>query len=206
MEIRKARIEDIEEIVKLEQSAWPEGGAATSEQIEERISIFPEGVIVCVDNLKIVGTVMGELLEYKELMSGEKTWSSITGNGYISTHSNTGNVLFGVDLSVDPTSRNKGLGKNLLMEIGKLAIRKNLIGGVLGARMPDYHKFHSQVSPEEYLNYRDGSGKLIDSELRFYERNGLKLIKVLPNYFPDKESLDYGVLCLWKNPFYVKNL
>lgn len=206
MECRQAKISDVAEIAELEKRAWPEGGAATNEQISSRINIFPEGVIVAVIDNKIVGTVMGELIDFEEIMnSNGKTWAGITGNGYITTHKENGDVLFGVDLSVDPTVRNKGIGRRLLLEIGKMAVRYNLRGGILGARMPEYHKYKSEYTAEQYLSAKNENGELLDSELRFYQKSGLKLVKVMPGYFPDEESLDYGVLAYWKNPFRLKN-
>jgi len=77
----------------------------------------------------------------------------------------------------------------------------------LGARMPDYHNYH-QLHPtgsaEEYVYLEKEQGKKLDSEIRFYESQGLKIIKVIPNYGPDNESEDYGVIMSWENPDFIK--
>lgn len=205
MDYRQANLADLEKLVKLENEAWPEGTGANKDQIISRISIFPEGVIVAYDGEDLVGAVMAEIVNYETLTNEIHSWAEITNNGLITTHNERGDVLFGVDLSVKPSHRKVGVGGHLLLEIGKMAIRKNLKGGILGARMPDYHKYSNTIPVNEYINQRDEVGNLIDSELRFYERNGLKFIKVVPNYFPDPESLNFGLLCYWKNPFYVRN-
>ena len=206
MKIRAAKLSDIPAIIELEEKAWPEGGAATINQFKSRIDTFPEGVILAEHDSDIVGVVAGEIISSSYLEQDNINWAKITDNGNIKrSHIADGDSLFGIDLSVDPECRNKGVGGKLLLEIGKMAIRRNLKMGILGARMPDYYNYHKKMSPEEYLSLRDENGKLIDSELRFYEKNGLKLTKVIKNYFPDKESLDNGVLAVWKNPFYVKN-
>ena len=35
-----------------------------------------------------------------------------------------------------------------------------------------------------------------------YEKDSLRIVKILPEYFPDPASEDYGVLLYGKNPFY----
>lgn len=196
---------DLNGLLKLEREAWPKGEGASEEQLKSRINIFPSGVIAAFDNTTLVGAVMAEIVDLGELTRVRHSWAEISGEGLITTHDERGDVLFGVDLSVMPSHRKAGIGKGLLLEIGKMAIRRNLKGGVLGARMPDYHLHHKDISAEEYITKRGDDGKLIDSELRFYERNRLSLIKLIPEYFPDPDSLNYGVLCYWKNPFYLRN-
>lgn len=206
MTIRQATQTDVPEIIKVEKRAWPEGGAATATQFESRIKTFPEGVMIAIVDSRVAGVVAGEIVTSTYLEKDGTSWSDITDDGFIKrSHDPDGDALFGVDLSVDPDYRNSGVGRALLLEIGKMAIRKNLKMGILGARMPDYHKYSKDVKPEAYIRQRSSDGRLIDPELRFYEKSGLEFVKVVPNYFPDKDSLDYGVLTVWKNPFYVRN-
>lgn len=206
MTIRQAKLGDVQSIIEIENRAWPNGGGATQEQFISRIKTFPEGVILAETNSKIIGVVAGQIIKSSYLSKEKINWQDITDHGYIkTTHNPAGDALFGVDLSVDPLYRKSGVGKKLLLEIGKMAIRRNLKVGILGARMPEYYKYSKEVTPEAYLNFRGTDGRLVDSELRFYERNGLSLVRVIEEYFPDKESLNYGVLAVWKNPFYVRN-
>ena len=206
MKTRRATLEDVDEIIEVEKRAWPEGGAATKEQFISRIKTFPEGVIVAVEENKIAGVVVGELINYNYLSKKNICWADITDKGNITkSHNPKGDALFGVDLSVDPDFQKKGVGKKLLLEIGRLAVKNNLRAGILGARMPHYHKYSKKVKPEEYINYCDNEGKLIDPELRFYKKAGVKFLKVVENYYPDEESLNYGVLCEWTNPLYLKS-
>jgi len=206
MVIRKAELADIEEIISVEARAWPVEGVATAEQFKARIETFPDGVLVAELDGRVVGVVVGEKVNLDQLKEEGISWHSITDGGFIKkSHNPSGDTLYGVDLSVDPQYQHRGIGRRLLQEIGKMAIKSNLKAGVLGARMPDYHKFAHRFTPEEYLNFRDKDGKLVDEELRFYERSGLKLLRAIKNYFPDSESGNYGVLAIWKNPFYVRN-
>lgn len=202
IKLRQARIEDIPEILIVEDEAWPEGLQATEEMFFSRIETFPEGVIVAENTDRIVGVVVGEIVQYDIDASECPSWSEITDNGFISiSHNPEGDTLYGVDLSVSPLASG-GASKSLMLAVGKLVISLNLKQIVLGGRMPRYHKYADKMTPHEYLTARTNTGKYLDPEIWFYEKSGLQVVRVIPNYFEDPESCNNGVLLVWKNPFY----
>jgi ribosomal protein S18 acetylase RimI-like enzyme len=206
IKIRQANIEDIPQILDVEIAAWGKEKAATFEMLESRINTFPEGNLVAVMNEKIVGIVCTEIVNYN-LEKNSFKWNEITDNGYIkNTHNPKGEFLYGVNLSVHPLYQNRGIGKKLMIAVGKLAIKYNLKGGLLGARIPHYYKYANRIKVENYvkITQKDQSNIPPDPELMFYQKLGLKIVKIIPNYFNDPESLNYGVLMFWKNPFYNK--
>lgn len=172
---------------------------------KSRIKTFPEGTLVAVIGNKVVAVVATEIINYNP---EKKTlnWYEITDNGYIKkTHNPKGDSLYGVDLSVHPSFQNKGIGKKLMVAVGKLAIKYNLKRGFLGARIPNYYKYAHKIKVEDYVKITEKGGEIPpDPELMFYQQLGLKMVKVIPNYFNDPESLNYGVLFVWENPYYNK--
>ena len=201
VKVRQAQFEDIEGILNVEEEVWPEGLRATKEQFLSRIETFPEGNFLAQINGTIVGVVATEIVDY-DLNNPTLSWNEITDNGSIKrTHNPNGNTLYGVDLSVSPFGGN---ASRLLMEqIGKLAIRHNLKCGILGARIPRYHKFADKMTVDDYVNARRNNRPL-DPELIFYTRLGLKIVGPIPNYIEDPESCNCGVLMVWQSPFYGK--
>ena len=207
--IRKASIEDIPQILEVEKAAWNEERAATKEMFESRIKTFPEGTLVAMVNRKIVGVIATEIVNY-DLEKNASTWYEITDNGFITkTHNPKGDTLYGINLSVHPLCQNMGVGRKLMESVGKLAIRYNLKRGILGGRIPNYHKFANKIRVEEYVNINKQNRRSDippDPELLFYQKEywkiGLQVVKIIPNYFKDPESVNFGVLLVWKNPFY----
>lgn len=204
--IRQAKIEDIPQILEVEKATWGEEKAATKEMFESRIKTFPEGTLVAIFGNKIVGVIATEIVNYnpKEKVL---TWYEVTDNGYIrKTHNPKGDSLYGVDLSIHPLYQNKGIGKKLMIAVGKLAIKYNLKRGFLGARVLNYHKYANRIKIKDYVRItKEKKGDIPpDPELIFYHKLGLKILKIIPNYFKDPESLNYGVLFVWNNPFYNK--
>ena len=209
VKIRKATLNDIPRILEIEEMAWGDEKAATRKMFESRIKTFPEGTLVAVVDGRVVGVIATEIVNYN---GNVKNWYKITDNGFITkTHNRGGDTLYGIDLSVHPSCQKRGIGRKLMESIGRLAIKYNLKQGVLGGRIPDYCKFASKIRAEDYVkitNKKNPWDIPPDPELVFYRKEywkiGLRIVKVIPNYFKDPESLNYGVLLVWKNPFYNK--
>ncbi|NHJ47820.1 MAG: hypothetical protein FK733_08535 [Asgard group archaeon] len=203
IKIRKASIKDLSEIIRVEKEAWPEGTEASEAMFRSRIETYPDGVFVALHKRKIIGVVAFMLIDY-DVDNPIPTWNEATDNGMIKgTHNPDAETIFGVDLTATPDAP-RGTGTRLLMEVGRQAISKNLKRGVLGGRLPEYKKYADKMTPEEYLNAENENGEPLDPEVRFYKRAGLQIGKILPSYFDDPDSLDFGVMLIWDNPFYTK--
>jgi hypothetical protein len=54
------------------------------------------------------------------------------------------------------------------------------------------------ISPQNEFNIPP------DPELLFYRKCGFEIKKIIPNYFKDSESVNYGILLVRRNIFYNK--
>ncbi len=203
--IRQASIRDLDNIMKVEEEAWPIEAMASIDKFRERLRVFPPGFFVAVLDGEIVGTTTSQIINY-DPKNPPSSWTEITNDGRISeTHKINGNAIYVVSLGVSPKGRpnGKGIGvgtallekqKQLARELGKEYL-------VLSARVPGYHNFckrKGNVLIEDYVNYKREDGLPEDMELRFYERAGLKQKKICPNTMDDAESRNYGVMMEWE--------
>ena len=201
--IRNASLEDIQDLNVLDHKVWPSGSQTTSEMWESRIKTNPRGVIIAKSRDKIIGVVVIELLmDYN--FSQPKSWYDITDNGLLkNSHHPNGKIIYGVALTVDQEYQNKGVGTKLSMRILRIIFEDNISSMILGARLINYHKYSSSMTPNEYVKKAfEGDNKLFDTELNFYKKLGFHPKTIVPNYFHDHESLNYGVLIQWNNPFH----
>ena len=53
IEIRRAKEEDLEEIVELENKVWPPGTRSPREKFESRLKIFPQGFFLAYNEKEI---------------------------------------------------------------------------------------------------------------------------------------------------------
>ena len=193
----------LDEVMRVEKEAWPEEWQATRDKFESRLQVFPEGFFVAYKDGPMGGVSTSEVVNY-DLEHLPQTWDEITDNGLIKkTHSPSGDALYVVSVGVSKNFQGQGIGKGLVEKQKQLAQNLNLKYLFLGARMPEYqkhHRTHPEVSAEDYVKLEESVGRKLDPELRFYESCGLKAVEVIPNYGPDEESENYGVIMLWRNP------
>ncbi len=195
--IRKATIADATDIAALDEEVWKES-PATCDKIKSRIETFQEGNIIAELNGYIVGYLSLQFVD--NISESATTWRAITDDGFLKkSHKPNGKYMFGVNLTVSHEVAALGVGTRLLVAGWELIIKENRKGCFLGSRIPGYHK-RKDVPIEKYISLKNG--RYLDPELRYYQCSGFKVVKPLPNYFPDKESLDYGVLIYKENPFY----
>lgn len=199
---RKATIKDIDELMVVEKEAWEGKFQFKKEHILSQIETYPEGVIVADNKERIEGFVVIERVDESNLLEKNHSWLEISDNGYIvNSHVPDGNVIYGVNLSVARFA-SKDTAIILMEEIAKMAIKRNIKHVYLGSRVPRYYKRKNSMSIEEYIAAKNPRGGALDPEINMYQKAGMKIVKTIPNYFEDPDSLNYGILMVWKNPFY----
>lgn len=169
--------------------------------IKTLINRFPEGQVVIRVNGQIAGCALSIQVQY-DTFGDRHTYKDITGNYTFSTHSDKGDVLYGIDVFIKPEFRGMRLGRRLYDYRKELCERLNLKRVVFGGRIPNYHKYADELTPRQYLDkvrYRE----IHDPVLNFQLSNDFHPIKVIQGYLEaDRDSKDYAVLLEWDNIYY----
>ncbi len=173
------------------------------EKIEKLIDIFPEGQVVIKVNEEIAGCALTIIVNSFDL-EDHHTYSEITSNYTFDTHTDQGDILYGIDVFVKPEFRGLRLGRRLYDYRKELCERLNLRGILFGGRIPNYHKYSQDISPRQYIE-KVKAKEINDPVLNFQLSNDFHPIRVLKNYLKgDVESEEYAVLLNWNNVFYEK--
>ena len=202
--IRNVAKNDLDAVLKVEEEAWPPETRAPREKFEERLNVFFRGFFVAELNGEIVGVTTSQIFKY-DPKNPPSSWTEATADGNISkTHNLNGNAIYVVSLGVSPRGRpdgkGLGVGSALLERQKQLAKEFNLGYLLLCSRVPEYDKYcreQKEIPIKEYVNLRR-DGLPLDKELRFYERLGLRQVKISPNAMEDLESRNYGVMMEWE--------
>lgn len=172
-------------------------------QIKKLIDVFPEGQVVVKVNGQIAGCALSIILDYHKF-DEHHTYAEITGNYTFNTHTDEGDVLYGIDVFIKPEFRGLRLGRRLYDYRKELCERLNLRGVAFGGRIPNYHKYKDQLSPKEYID-KVRKKEIQDPVLNFQISNDFHPAKILKNYLEgDTASNDYAVLLEWDNIYYEK--
>lgn len=200
--VRPLRMSDLPGIVELHRKAYPGLAPWSEANLRDHLDRFPQGQLGVEFDGRLVATSSSLIIKYSEL-DIKHTFADICAGGFIRAHDPEGDMLYGIDITVDPRVRGLRLARRLYDARKELAQRLNLRGMVFGGRMPGYFRQASKLTAEEYV------AKVVRKELRdpvitAQRANGFTVCGVLPNYLPkDEESRGYAVLMEWRNPSWV---
>jgi predicted amidohydrolase/GNAT superfamily N-acetyltransferase len=200
--IRNARPGDVPAITQLSSRVYAGTGmhGYSEGAVTGQINNFPEGQFVILVDEKVVGyCATFRISEAIGLKS--HTWAEITGNGYASRHDPNGELLYGMEVCVDPDFRGYRLGQRLYNERKKLCQSLGLKGIVFAGRLPTLAKrFKKYGNVEDYVEAIK-SKQARDPVLSFQLNNGFEVIGIIPEYLSvDHQSLGYGIHLIWRNP------
>lgn len=168
--------------------------------IRGQINNYPEGAFVALYDGKVVG-YCATLRVSGERAFRDHSWKQITGSGYGSTHSSTGEWLYGYEVFVDPEYRRLRIGDRLYRERRSLCIHFRLKGIIICGRLPYLAKRIKKVgSPQGYVEAVQ-SREVRDPTFNFQERQGFEFLRIIKGYDPtDADSMGHGALMRWVNP------
>lgn len=205
IETRALTLQDYDELVITMKRAYPQMSESiwSKKSIEKLTRIFPKGQICITVDGKLAAVALSIIVNYDEF-GDDHTYVDITGNYTFNTHLSTGNVLYGIEVFVDPEFRELRLGRRLYDARKELCELLNLKSIILGGRIPNYHKYSDELSPREYIR-RVRDKEIYDPVLSFQLSNNFLPIKILKKYLPeDESSLENAVLLQWNNIYYSK--
>lgn len=204
IEVRKLRADDYEQLIDSMIEAYGNYEDYWKKStLEKLIRLFPDGQFCVEVNGKVAAAALSIIVLY-ELYGDEHNYREITGNFSFDTHTEDGDVLYGIDVFVHPEFRGMRLGRRLYQARKELCEKLNLKGIVIGGRLPNYHNYSKEMSPREYIS-KVRSKEIHDPVLNFQLANNFHVIKVLKNYLEgDQESEEYAALLQWNNIYYSK--
>ncbi len=173
------------------------------DQIETLIAKFPEGQVVIKINDQLAGCALSIIVAYDQFEE-HHTYEEITSKYTFDTHTDEGDVLYGIDIFIKPEFRGLRLGRRLYDYRKELCEKLNLKSIIFGGRMPNYHKYAESVSPKEYIESVRRQ-EIEDPVLNFQISNDFHPARIMKGYLEgDKASQDFAVLMEWDNVYYQK--
>lgn len=202
LEVRHLTIDDIVAIRQLHHRCFPSIDSYTEQHLESHLTLFAEGQIGVELDGVLVATSSSLIVDAEEY-AGWHTYEEVSGKDTLSTHDPEGDVLYGIDMAVDPAVRGMRLSRRIYDARKRLCRRLNLRGMLIAGRLPGYHTHADAMTPHEYVA-RAVDKEIEDPVILAQLSNGFVVQEVLPDYLPsDAESMGHAVLMRWTNPHYA---
>lgn len=153
VELRNLRIEDYTELKSSMVEAYSEmeGSHWKEHHIKRLLDIFPEGQLVILVDGKVVGSALSLIVTNEQVLANH-TYTDITGNYTFSTHTPTGEILYGIDVFIHPDYRGLRLGRRLYDTRKELCEQLNLAAIVFAGRIPHYTEHAATMTPKAYMD------------------------------------------------------
>lgn len=203
VEVRNLTIEDYHELKQSMIAAYAGiGGIYWQEaSLQRLIRYFPEGQICVTVNDRVVGCALSLIIDYAKF-GYKHTYEEITGHYTFNTHNPKGDVLYGIEVFVDPDFRGKRLARRLYDTRKMLCEKMGLRAIVAGGRIPYYEKYADTLTPRQYID-KVKAREIYDPTLTFQLSNDFHVKKILKDYLPsDSQSKGFATLIEWDNIYY----
>ena len=187
--IRHPYLEDLPALVRLETECWAEPLRASEAEIEARIKQFPTGHCVQVMDDQVVGVI------YSQRITDVEALDKTDFRQVASLHTPDGSIVQFIAVNVLPEKQQYGLGDQLLEFMLQYSSVKHGVERVVGVSPCKNYIDHHDIPMETYLQKRNDRGQVLDPILRFHERHGATIEKILQEYRPeDIDNKGAGVL------------
>lgn len=202
-QVRLAEEKDLETIFRIEKRSYPPELQAPHKVLIDRFEIF--GIRVAELNDELVGfyTCIPIELEWSDEKRALETIKQNRNPHYTRWFEqyNQGrdfNTLYVTSTAVSSHHQGKGIGKLLVKHSLDLASEKGLDYRASVLRVKGFREFFNKnVSIEDYLKGVK-RGKIMNPMLGLYLFLGFNLGQVIPDYEPDRSSMNYGVFAFKK--------
>ncbi len=205
VDIRRLNLDDYDSLIEVMKKSYPEmrDDVWDKRNIQKLTSIFPDGQMCVTVDGEVAAACLSIIVQY-ELYGDDHTYAEITGDSSFNTHYNSGNVLYGIEMFVDPKYRSLRLGRRLYDARKELCEQMNLKSIVIGGRIPNYHEYKDELTPRQYIQ-KVRKKEIYDPVLTFQLSNSFQPIRILKNYLPgDTSSQENAVLLEWSNIYYSR--
>ncbi|MCB0375370.1 MAG: GNAT family N-acetyltransferase [Sinomicrobium sp.] len=162
--------------------------------------IFPKGQAAVRVDGQLAGCVLSLILS-SDFIRPSYTYGDVVADYTFSTHTNKGDILYGIEVCVSPEFRGMGLGRMLYNYRKALCRELNLKKIMFAGRIPNYHKYSKKLTAVQYIE-KVKQKELFDPVLNFQLANGYIIKDIIPDYLKDKQSENHAVLMEWINPDY----
>lgn len=207
IEVTNTSPQHVHELEMLQRIVFPtltDDELFTAEKYLNHLRLFAEGQFVALATINGQQKVVGSTSTYRadfDFDDYQHTFLEAIAHGWLSNHTPLGEWLYGVDISVHPDFRRKGVGSRLYNARKALVKQLNLRGEIAGGMIPGYEHYKAQMPVEKYIE-QVIAGKIMGRTLPMQLKNGFEVRGILYDHITDPRADNTATLLVRKNPDY----
>ncbi len=196
IEIVPMQAEHAEQLEALQYVVFPtlaEEEILHADQYRKHVELFPEGQFVALDNDKVIGATSSIRYHFNMNENEHHTFFEIMGGGWFTTHEPNGEWLYGMDVSVHPDYRNKGIAKALYRARQYTCKKLSLKGQMTVGMLNGYAAVSNAMSIDEYFE-KVKNHELFDPTVSVQEKVGFEIVGLMKDYLNDPACGNAGAV------------
>lgn len=163
--------------------------------LRRHVEIFPEGQFVAEVAGRIVGSCSNLKIDEAN-WNAHSPWDGTVGGPFLTAHVPTGSTLYGVDVTVDPEFRRRGIARAFYEARFRLVRSSDLKRYGTACRIPG---FSSSGEADARIYAKSVvAGTRQDATLTPLLRIGMTFVDVIDGYMIDVESGNFAALLEWR--------
>ncbi len=164
-----------------------------AEQYKKHVEIFPGGQFVAMDGDKVIGATSTIRYHFDINQQEHHTFYEVMGGGWFTTHEPGGDWLYGMDVSVHPGYRGKGIARALYRARQHTCLQLGLKGQMTVGMLNGYSSVADEMRIDEYYE-KVKSHELFDPTVSVQEKIGFKIVGLMKNYLNDSTCGNAGAV------------
>lgn len=164
-----------------------------ADQYKKHVEIFPEGQFVALDNDKVIAATSSIRYHFNLNNNEHHTFFEIMGGGWFTTHEPDGEWLYGMDISVHPDYRSKGIARSLYRARQHTCKQLGLKGQMTVGMLNGYAAVSNRMSIDDYYE-KVKNHELFDPTVSVQEKVGFEIVALMKDYLNDPTCGNAGAV------------
>jgi len=200
--ITPMQAEHAEQLEALQRIVFPnlaEEELLHADQYKAHVKLFPEGQFVALDGNKVVGATSSTRYHFDINHQEHHTFYEVMGGGWFTTHDPEGEWLYGMDVSVHPDYRGKGVARALYRARQYTCKQLGLKGQMTVGMLNGYSNVQNEMSIDEYYE-KVKAHELFDPTVSVQEKIGFNIVGLMKDYLNDATCGNAGAVIVMPLP------
>lgn len=166
----------------------------------KHLTIFPEGQLVALDGDKVIGGTTTMRYNFDITHPAHHTFSETVAGGWLTNHEPNGEWLYGIDVSVHPDYRGRGIAKAFYEIRSKIAADLGCKGQLTVGMLNGYYKYRDTMDIDTYYQ-KVKNHEIFDPTVSVQEKIGFEIVGLMKDYLNDPTCGNAGAIIVLENKF-----
>lgn len=164
-----------------------------AEHYLKHLEIFPEGQLVALDKNKVVGGTTTMRYNFNIDNPVHHTFNETVAGGWLTNHDPNGEWLYGIDVSVHPDYRGRGIAKEFYRIRSAIAKELGCKGQLTVGMLNGYINYKEEMSIDEYY-LKVKNHEIFDPTVSVQEKIGFEIKGLMKDYLNDPTCGNAGAV------------